>query len=171
MSRYGRTRPISWTPFSEPEFLPLSPSTLGVSFEQTTHMSAAPVSSPFLHRLSPTSLESSPDPPSISQKSGHTEGAVGSIHSNVSVHGIRKRRLSQCISPAPSKRQRCPSITSGANPIPPVDGCRGGPTDPDEILQPTLQVPIDPDVPVNLGVFDWNSISGPFTGSASSLCM
>ena len=150
---YGRTWAINWIS-SEPECPPPLPSTLGLSYEQTAYMSAAPVSCyPSLHPLSPTLPESSPDPSrSISQKRGYTEdtlgGAVDSIHTGVSVHGIRKRRLSQCVSPAPSKRQRRPS--------------------PDEYPQPSLQVSIDPDIPVSLDVFDWNSM---FAGTTPSICM
>ena len=53
----------------------------------------------------------------------------------------------------------------------PSDGCRDRPTDLDEFLQPTLQVPIDPNIPVNFDVFDWNSIPDPFAGAAPSICM
>ena len=144
-------------------------------------MSATPLSSfPSLHPLSPKLPESSPDtPPSISQKRRYVEdtleGAVGSIHTDVSVHGIRKRRLSQCVSLVPSKRQHRPSIPSEqysrTNSMPSFDRCQGRPADPNEFLQPTLQVPVDSDFPVNLGVFDWNSIPDPLAGTASSICM
>ncbi|KAF8481996.1 hypothetical protein DFH94DRAFT_734465, partial [Russula ochroleuca] len=53
------------------------------------------------------------------------------------------------------------------NPTPSSDGCRGRPTDPDEFLQSMLQVPVTSNVPVNLGVFDWNSIPDPLAGTAS----
>lgn len=155
MGRCGSTCSIDWAP-SKPGSPPPLPSTLGVS-SKTAHMSATPVSSfPSSHLLSPTLPESSPDSPrTISQKRGYTEeilgGAVGSIHTDVSVHRICKRRLSQCASPAPPKRQRRPS--------------------PDEYLQPTLQVPVDPGIPVNLDIFDWNSIPDPFSGTAPSMCM
>ncbi|KAF8460974.1 hypothetical protein DFH94DRAFT_789966, partial [Russula ochroleuca] len=55
------------------------------------------------------------------------------------------------------------------NPTPSSDGCRGRPTDPDEFLQSMLQVPVTSNVPVNLGVFDWNSIPDPLAGTASSI--
>ena len=155
----GRTWSINWTP-SGPECLAPLPSTFGVSSEQTTHMSATPVLPfPSLHPLSPTLPEYLPGPPSITD-------------TDVMVHGYRKRRLSQCVSPAPSKRQRRLSI-SGTNSTPSSDECRGRPTDPDEFLQSMLpvQVPIDSDVPVNLGVYDWNSIPDPLAGMASSICM
>jgi hypothetical protein len=165
-----RTRPF------ETECPSSLPPKLSLSSEQTIpHISGAPISS-FLPPLSPTSPESSPDPPPpISQKWGYMndtpEGAIGSIHADVSVHRSRKRRFSQCVSPVPSKRQCHPSIPFGANPILPLDECRGRPTDPGEFLQPTLQVPVGPDVPVNLCVYDWNSISDPFSATGSSLCM
>ena len=181
MNRYGRTWAINWIPSSEPECPPPLPSTLGVSSKQTAYMSAAPVSCfQSLHPLFPTPPESPPDPPPfISQKRGHTddalEGAVGLIHADASVHGTRKRRLSQCVSPAPSKRQCRPSNPtkrhSGMNPMLSSDGCRDKPLDSEEFLQPTLQVPVDPNIPLNLGVFDWNSISDPFEGTAPSKCM
>lgn len=177
MRRCGRTWSIYWTPTPEPECPPLLPSTLSPSSKQATPTTlVSPF--PYLHALSPTRTESSPDPPPfISQKRGYTDdtlgGAVGSIHSDVSVHGTRKRRLSECVSPAPSKRQRCPSIPSErhseANATPPSDGCRGRPTDSDEFLQPTLQVP--PDIPLSLGVYDWNSISYPLAGTEPLICM
>ena len=180
MGRCGRTRPINWAPSSEPEYPPRSPLTLGVSSEKTTHMSVAPVSTFLsLHPLSSTSPESSPDPlPSDSQKRRYTEdtleGAVDSIHTDVSVHGNRKRRLSQCVLLAPSKRQRCPSIPSkqhsGTNPTSPTNGCRDRPTDLNAFLQPKLQVPV-PDITANFDVFDWNSIWDPSAGTASSICM
>jgi hypothetical protein len=143
------------------------------------------LSRPFhlLHPLSPTPPASSPDPPSsISQKRGCVEDtlefAEGPIHAHVPVHGTRKRRLSQCVSPAPSKRQRRPSIShegnSVTNPTPSFDGyqdlCQGRPPDPVEFLQPTLQVPLDSNIPLDLGVFDWNWISDPLVGSAPSIC-
>ena len=53
----------------------------------------------------------------------------------------------------------------------PSDGCRNKPTDSEEFLQPMLQVPIDPNIPLNLNVFDWNSISDPFSGTVPSICM
>lgn len=157
-------------------------STLGLSSEQTnSYISAAPVLSlPSLHLLSPTSPESSSNPPSsISQKRGYMEDtpedAAGSIHTDVSVHGIRKRRLSQCVSPAPSKRQRHLPVPfkrhSGTNLTPPSDEYRERPPDPDEFLQPMLQDPVNSDFPVNLSVFDWNSIPDPLVGMASSICM
>jgi len=55
------------------------------------------------------------------------------------------------------------------NPILPSGGYRDRPTDLDEFLQPTLQVPINPNIPVNFDVFDWNSIPDPFAGTAPSL--
>ena len=174
---YGRTWSIYRSPSSETECRSPLPSAFGLSSEQAiTYISAAPVSSfPTLHPLSPTSPESSPNPPpSISQNKGYMEntpeGAVGSIHTDVSVHGIRKRRLSQCVPPAPSKRQRRLS-TSATNSTSSSDECRGRPTDPDEFLQSMPQVPVDSDIPVNLAVYDWNSIPDPLAGMASSICM
>ena len=177
MGRCGRTWSINWTPSSEAECPPLLPSTSSLSSKQATPVTLV---SPFpsLHPSSPTPPESSPDRPSfISQKRGYTdntvEGAVGSVHTDVLVHRTRKRRLSQCVSPTPPKRQCRPSISSErhceANATPPSDGCRGGPTDADEFLQPTLQVP--PDIPVRLDVYDWNSISYPLAGTAPLICM
>ena len=175
---YGRTWSIYQTRPSEIKCPSSLPPKLSLSSEQTIpYISAAPISFlPSSHPLSPRSLESSPDPrPPISQKWGYTddtlEGAVGLMHTDVSVHGSRKRRPSQCVSPVSSKRQCRPSIHFGANPILPFDEYRGRPTDPGEFLQPTLQVPVGPDVPVNLCVYDWNSISDPFSATGSSLCM
>ena len=59
--------------------------------------------------------------------------------------------------------------------MPPTDGYRDlsspkGPPDPDEFPQPTLQASLDSDIPVDLGVFDWNSFSDPLVGSAPSIC-
>ena len=179
MGRSGRTRSINLTP-SEPEYLPPLPSTLEVSSKQFTHLSAAPVLPvPSLHQvISPTSPGSlSGPPPSINQRKRHIEldedspeCAVSSTHTDVSVHGIRKRRRPQCVPPAPSKRQHRLSI-SGTNFTPSSDECRGRPTDLDEFPQSMLQVPIDFDVPVNLVVYDWNSIRDPLAGMASSICM
>ena len=179
---YGRTWSIYRTCSSETECPSHLPSTLGLSTEQTIpFISAAPVSSfPSSHPLSPTSSESSHDPlPSISQKRGYVEDtpedAAGSIHNDVLVYGIRKRRLSQCVSSAPSKRQRHLPVpfkrNSGTNFTPPSDEYREGPPDPDEFLQPMLQVPVNSDFPVNLVVFDWNTIPDPLVGTASSICM
>ena len=180
MSRCGRTWSINWNSSSEPECSPPFRSTLGVSSEQLTHMSATTVSpSPYLHPLSPKSPQSSPDTlSSISQKRRYAEDtpedAAGSIHTDVSVHGIRKRRLSQCVSPVPSKRQRHLPVpfkrNSGTNFTPPSDEYRERPPDPDEFLPPMLQVPVNSDFPVNLVVFDWNSIPDPLVGTAS-ICM
>ena len=179
---YGRTWSIHRSRSSETECPSPLPSTFGLSSEQaTTYISAAPVSSfPSLHPLSPTSPESSPNPPpSISQNQGYMEntpeGAVGSIHTDVLVHGIRKRRLSQCVSPAPFKRQRHLPVSFkrhiGTNLTPLSDEYRERPPDPDEFLQSMLPVPGNSDFPVNLGVFDWNSIPNPLVGRASSICM
>ena len=171
-----RTWSINWTPSSKPECPPPSPSTLSPSSTPATLVSPFPS----LNLLSLTPPESSLDPPPfISQKRGYTDdtlkAAVGSVHTDVSVHGTRKRRLSECVSPAPSKRQRFPSIPSkqhsGVNSMLSSDGCRDRPTDLDDILRPTLQVPIDPNIPVNFDVFDWNSIPDPFAGTAPSICM
>jgi Homeobox KN domain len=180
----GATRSINRTSSSELECPPLLSPTFWVSSEQITYMSAIPASPfPSLHPLSTTPSGFSPGPPpSISQRKicveldeDSPEYAVSSAHAHVSVHGIRKRRLSQCVSPAPSKRQRCLSIPStrhsGTNPTPSSDGCRGRPPDSDEFLQPMLQMPLDSDFPINLGVFDWNSIPDPLAGTASSICM
>ncbi|KAF8506751.1 hypothetical protein F5888DRAFT_1644982 [Russula emetica] len=181
-----RTRSIYRTHSSEPECPHPLPSTLGLSSEQIIScILATPVSSfPSSHQLSLTSPASSPDPSRpISQKRGCVEDtlefAQGPIHARVPVHGIHKRRLSQCVLPPPSKRQRRPSISSEgnsvANPTPPFDGYRdlslpqGRPPDPDQFPQPTLQVPLDSDIPVDLGVFDWNSISDPLVGWAPSI--
>jgi hypothetical protein len=125
--------------------------------------------------------------PFISQKRGRVEEfAEGPIHTHVPVHGIRKRRLSQCVSLSPSKRQRLLSTSSEAHsgtnpappfvPAPPFDGCRdlflpqGRPSGPDEFTQPTLQVPLDSNIPLDLGVFDWNWIPDPLVGPALSIC-
>ena len=173
----GRTWSINRTPSSESECPTLLPSKSSLSSKQATPVTLV---SPFqsLHPLSPISPESSPDPPPfISQKRRYTddalEGVVDSTHTDVSVHGTRKRSLSECFSPSPSKRQRCPSIPSKphpeANATPPSDGCRGRPTDSDEFLQPTLQVP--PDIPLSLDVYDWNSISYPLAGTEPLICM
>ena len=150
-------------------------------------MSTTPVASfSSSQPLSPISLASSPDPsPSISQKRGRLEDtlefAEGSIHAYVPAHEIRKRRLSQYVSSSPSKRQRCPSISfeghSGTNPAPPSDGYRdpslpqGTPPDPNEFSQPTLQVPLDSNIPIDIGVFDWDSFSDPQFGSVPSIRM
>ena len=176
MGRYGRTWSINRTPSSEPECTPPLPS-LGLSSKQATPATLVSPSPP-LHPSSSTPTEFSPDPPpSISQKRRYTddtlECAVGLIHADVSVHGTRKRRLSECVSPGPPKRQRCPSIPSKrhpeANATPPSDECRGRLTNSDEFLQPMLQVP--PDIPLSLGVYDWNSISYPLAGAAPLICM
>lgn len=177
----GRRWPINRTPSSKAECLSPGPPKLGSSSEQTTPCISVPISSflPSLRTLSPTSQDSSPDPlPSISQKRGYIEdtleSAVGSIHTDISVHRNRKRRLSQCVSSAPFKRQRCPSISStqhfGTNSTPPSDGCRDRPTDSDVFPQPMLQAPV-PGIPVDFDVFDWNSIWDPSAGTASSICM
>ena len=179
-----RTWSISLPRASEPKCpIPL-PSVL--TSEQTIpYISVAPVSSfPFSHPSSQTSPEYSSEPsPSISQKRGCVEdtleGAEGSIPTHVPVNGIRKRRLSQCVSLAPSKRQCRPFIPSkqysDTNPL--FDGCgdlspsQDRSTGPNEFLQPMLRDPVDSDNPVSLGVFDWNSISDPLTETTSSMCM
>ena len=181
----GRTSSIYRTHSSEPECLHRSPSTSGLSSEKAIpHISTTPISSfPPSQLLSPSSPASSPDlPPFISQTRGCVEDilefAEGPIHTHVPVHGIRKRRLSQCVSPSPSKRQRRPPISSeghsGANTTPPSDGYRdlslSQGTPPDEFPQPTLQVPLDSDISIDLGVFDWDSFSDPLVGSVPSIC-
>lgn len=176
-----RTRSFSLPRASEPKCpIPL-PSMLS---EQTIpYISVTPVSSfSSSYPSSQTSPASSSEPsPSVSQKRECIDdslgGAEGSTLTHVSAHGIRKRRLSQCVSPAPFKRQcRIPSKQySDMNP--PFDGCgdlspsQDKSTGPDEFPQPMLQVPIDSDNPVRLGVFDWNSISDPLAETTSSMCM
>jgi len=109
------------------------------------------------------------------------DGAASPAYTHDSTHGIRKRGLSQSDSP-PCKRQRLPSVTpkhshSHMNPTPAPDGwsdlslSQGKPSYPDEVLQPTLQVPVDLDTPVDLSVFDWNSFSDSLAGTAPSTCM
>ena len=175
MGRCGRTWPNSWTLSPELECPPLLPSALAVSSGQTAHMSAPILPFPFLYS-SPTSPGSSHDlPASPEYTEGTLEGALDPIHTDVPVQGTRKRKLPQCVSPAPSKRQCRPSIPSkrhsGTNPTPPSDGCQDRHTDPDRFLQPTLQVPVDPDTPLNIDVFDWKSIWDPFAGTVPSICM
>ena len=53
----------------------------------------------------------------------------------------------------------------------PTDERRDNPTDSEEFLQPKLQVPVDPNIPLTLGVFDFKSTSDPFSGTAPSICM
>ena len=182
MGRRGRIWSINWTPSSEPECPPPLPSTFGVSSQQTTHMAAPVYPFPPLHPSSPASPEFSSEPPSISQRKRYIEldddspeCAVSSTHTDISAHGIRKRRLSRCVSPVPSKRQRhLPAPFkrhSGTNLTPPSDEYRERPPDPDEFLQPMLQVPVNSNFPVNLAVFDWNSIPDPLVGTTSSICM
>jgi hypothetical protein len=141
---------------------------------------------PSLHS-SPISPESLPGLPPVSQKrscvgleEATLEGAVNSLHTHISAHGVRKRKLSQCVSPVPSKRQCCPSSPTRRHcPVhltPSFDRCpdlcpfQGGPTDP-EVPQSTLQISVNPGASVDFGVFDWNSIPDPLAEAAPSLCM
>ena len=187
---------IDWTPYSEPECpAPSSspaPSPLksGLSSEQTMPTatgSASLVSCfPSLHSSS-ISPESSPSLPPVSQKGTYVgleeatpEGAEGLLHTHISAHGVRKRKLSQSVSPMPSKRQCRPSIPAErhctVHPTPSFDRCpdlspfQGGHTDLEGPQSP-LQISVDPDASVNLSVFDWNSIPDPLAETAPSLCM
>ena len=175
-----RTWFISLPRASEPKSPNPLPSVL-TSEPTIPYISVAPVSSfPSSHPSSQTSQESSSEPsPSISQKRGCVEdtleGTEGSIPTHVSVNGIRKRRLSQCVSLAPSKRQCRPFIPSKhSDTNPPFDGCgdlspsQDRSTGSNEFVQPMLRDPVDSDNPVSLGVFDWNSISDPL---AETTCM
>ena len=185
---------IDWTPYCEPErpasssSPASSPLKSGLSSEQTTSTEYASLVScfPSLHS-SPISPESLPGPPPVSQKRTGIgleevmpEGAVSPLHAHISAHGVRKRKLSQHVSPMPSKRQCRPSSPTGRHcimhPTPSFDRCPdlcpfpGGHTDP-EVPQSTLQIPINSHASVNFGVFDWNSIPDPLTETAPSLCM
>src|SRR6266851_4274249 len=181
---------INWTPSPEPEYPAHLPSVLALSSEQiTSHDPAKLVSpSPSLCSLSSTSPESWPGPPpSISKKRGCAEFDGDTLKDaitsppHVSVHGVRKRRLSQSDSPVPTKRQCRPSTPprrhSIINPTPPSDEFpdlsfpQNRTTDPDEVPQPTPQVSVNPDESLNLRVFDWNSIPDPLAETVSSLCM
>ena len=192
MRRCCRTS-IDWTPYSEPECpTPLSssaPSPLksSLSPEQTIPTRSAFLVSrfPSLHS-SPISLESLPGTPPKSQKrtcerlEEAPEGVASSLHTYISADGVRKRKLSQCVSPMPSKRQCRPSIPTRQHCTehftPSFDRCpdlypfQGGHKDP-EVPQSTLLTSVDPDASINFGVFDWNSISDPFAETASPLCM
>jgi hypothetical protein len=188
MNRCDRSGPVSCTPSDELE-CPL-PSTSGLSFEQTIPSNSATFVLPSTtsHVLSPPP-ESLPYPPSsISQRMGNAEvnedsleGAVSSPHTHVSMHRVRKRRLSQSDALVHSKRQ-CrfispptghsnvkPMLTSHSYPDLPLP--QGRPSDFDEGLQPTLPVLVEPDAPVSFGVFDWNSMSDPSVATAPLICM
>ena len=180
------SKPDCPAPSSSPVSSPLK---LGLSSEQTMPTGFASLVSrfPSLHP-SPISPESLPGPASVSQKrtcggleEAMPEGAVSSLHTHISAtHGTRKRKLSQCVSPMPSKRQCLPSISTRRDctmhPTPSFDRCpdlcpfRCGPTDL-EVSQPTLQISVNPDASVNFGVFDWNSIPDPLAEAAPPLCM
>jgi len=164
---------------------------LGLSSEQTMPTRSASLVSRFLSlHSSLIPPESSPGLPPVSQVSQEgtcvgleeatPEGAEGLLHTHILAHGVRKRKLSQCVSPMPSKRQCLPSIPTRrhctVHPTPSFDGypdlCpfQGGSTGP-EVPQSTLQISVNPDASVNFGVFDWNSIPDPLVETATSLCM
>ena len=185
---------MDWNPYSEPECPARSSSPAserlksGLSSEQTMPTgSASPVSRFLSLHSSPILPESLPGLPPFSQKrtcvgleEATPEGAVSLLHTHISAHGVRKRKLSQCVSPIPSKRQCRPSIPTRrhctAHPTPSFDRCpdlcpyQGGPTGP-EVPQSTLQISVDSDASANFGVFDWNSIPDPLAETAPSLCM
>jgi len=193
MRRCCRTS-IDWTPYSRPECPALSSSPASsssksvLSSEQTIPTESASLVSrfPSLHP-SPISPESLPGLPPVSQKrtcvgleEATPEGAASPLHTHIPAHGVRKRKLSQCVPPTPSKRQCRPSISTGrhctVHPTPLFDRCpdlcpfQGGHTDL-EVPQSTLQTSVNPDASVNFGVFDWNSIPDPLAETAPSLCM
>ena len=190
MRRCRRTS-IDWAPYSDsfPSFSPVSPPlTSGLSSEQImpTGFASLVSHSPSLH-LSPIPPGSLPGLAPVSQKRTYggleeatLEGAISSLHTHISAHGVRKRKLSQCISLMPSKRQCPPSISTRGHcnmpPTPSFDRCpdsppfQCGPTDL-EVPQSTLQISVDSDASVNFGVFDWNSIPDPLEEGAPSLCM
>jgi hypothetical protein len=177
---------MNWTP-PGPECSLILSSTSSLSSKQATPTMLV-LPSPSLDPLSPTLPDSFPGPSSSFPQKRRSieideytpEDTVSSVRAHVSAPGIRKRRLSQCVSPAPSKRPCRLSIPpcqhSAMNPTPSFDG-HPDPSpqdkliDPEQFLQPTLQAPINTDTPINLGIFDWNSISGPLAGTAPSICM
>ena len=186
MRRFCRTS-IDWTPYSEPECPTSSPLKSGLSSEQTMSTESTLLVSrfPSLHS-STISPESLPGPPPVSQKRTGIgledvmpEGAVSPLHAHISAHGVRKRKLSQCVSPMPSKRRcRLSSPTRRhctMHPTPSFDRCpdlcpfQGGHTDL-EVSQSTLQI-VNSDASVNFGVFDWNTIPDPLAETAPPLCM
>ena len=190
MSRCCRTS-INRTYSSKPECSAPFLSAIGLSSEPTNPNSLAALISPSppLLSLSLTPLESLPGlHPSVSQRKGSVEFDEDTSEctasyppGHVSVHGVRKRRLSQSDSPVPTKRQCRPSTPprrhSIINPTPPSDEFpdlsfpQNRTTDPDEVPQPTPLVSVNPDESLNLRVFDWNSIPDPLAETASSLCM
>ena len=149
--------------------------------------SASPVSRFPSSHSSPISLESLPSPFPVSRKRLYVgleeampEGAVSPLHTHISARGVRKRKLSQCISPMPSKRQCLPPSPTRrhctVHHTPSFDRSlglcpfQGGSTD-SGIPQATPQISVNPDASVNFGVFDWNSIPDPLAETASPLCM
>ena len=181
---------IDWTPHSEPECPSPSSSSVpsGLSSERAMPIGFASLIShfPSLHP-SPIPPESLPGLAPASQKTtcggleeATSEGTVSSLHAHILAHGVRKRKLSQCVSPVSSKRQCLPSIStrgqSTVHPTPSFDRCPNlspflcGPTDL-EVPQSTLQISVSPDASMNFGVFDWNSIPDPVAEGAPSLCM
>lgn len=186
MNRCDRTWSINWVS-SEPECSSPLPSALGLSSEQTTpYTSAMPVSPlPSWSPLPQTSPESLPCPSASSRYVGldedTPEGAISPPYTHVSPHGTRKRKLSQSVSPVLPKRQCLPSIpprrhstvihTPRSDERPDLSPPQTRIINLDEAVQPMPPVLINPDTPVTLGVFDWNSISDPLQETASSMCM
>ena len=189
MRRCCRTS-VDWTPHSEPECP--DPSSLrlipGLSSERTMPTESISLVSRFpSFHSSLISPESLPCLPPVSQKRtcvGLEEatpgGAVSPLHAHISAHGVRKRKLSQCVSPIPSKRQCRPTsptrrhctvhLTPSFDRCPDLCPFQGGLTDL-EVSQSTLQIPVNSDASVNFAVFDWNSIPDPLAETAPSLCM
>ena len=188
MRRFCRAS-IDWTPYSERECPPppyspaSSPLKSGLSSEQTMPTGSASLVPcfPSLHS-SPILSGSLPDPPPVSQKrscagleEAMLEGAVSPLHTHISTHGVRKRKLSQCVSPILSKRQ-CRPLTPPrrdctVHPMPIFD--RSPDLCPSQGGLTNLEAPqsANPDASVNFGVFDWNSIPDPLAETAPSLCM
>ena len=185
IDRVPYSEPECPAPSSSPVASPLKP---GVSSEQTMSTGFVSLVSRFPSlRPSPVSPESLPGSAFVSQKrtcggleEALLEGAVSSLHTHIPAHGTRKRKLSQSVSPMPSKRQCLPSISirqdCTMHPTPSFDRCpdlcpfRCGLTDL-EVPQSTLQISNNPDASMNFGVFDWNSIPNPLAETALSLCM
>jgi hypothetical protein len=189
MSRCDRSGPVNRTPSDELECPFPSPSTSGLSSEQTVPSNSATFVFPSTssHVLSPPP-ESLCLPSSIPQRMGTAEvnedtleGAMSTPHTHVPMHGVRKRRLSQSDALMHSKRQ-CrfispPTVHSNVKPMSSSHSCpdlslpQGRSFDFDEGLQPTVPVLVKPDAAVNFGIFDWNSMSDPSVATASLICM